>query len=208
LAALRETGQFVAYDLYHMHKPAYYIVNGLTLYRLIAAPVIIVLIFTRHSEIFKWLLALSFFTDAIDGFLARRERVTSVFGSRLDSVADDLTILAALVGLVVYKWDFILEKKIIILILLFLYLFQTSLALVRYKKITSFHTYSAKVAAIFQGIFLILVFFMHAPNEILFYLAIVLTIINLLEEIILVLLLREWKTNVKGLYWVLKGPRA
>jgi CDP-diacylglycerol--glycerol-3-phosphate 3-phosphatidyltransferase len=189
-----------------MRKPAYYIVNGLTLYRLIAAPVIIILIFTHLPEIFKWLLALSFFTDAIDGFLARRERVTSIFGSKLDSVADDLTILAALVGIVVYKWDFILEKKIIIIILLFLYLLQNSLALVRYKKITSFHTYSAKVAAVFQGIFLILVFFTEKPNEILFYAAVVLTIIDLLEEIILVLLLSEWKTNVRGLYWVLKTP--
>jgi len=190
-----------------MHKTAYYIVNGLTLYRLLAAPVIILMIFTHHQEMFKWLLAFSFVTDAIDGFLARKGKVTSMFGSKLDSIADDLTILAAIVGLAVFRWDFIIEEKLIILILLFLYLLQTSLALVRYRKISSFHTYAAKTAAIFQGVFFILVFFMPEPNRILFYTAAILTILDLVEEIILVLILPEWKTNVRGLFWVL-NPRC
>jgi cardiolipin synthase len=78
------------------------------------------------------------------------------------------------------------------------------LAFVRYGKISSFHTYMAKLAALMQGSFLILLFFLQEPVYVLFYIAFFVTVIDLIEEIILVLLLPVWQTNVKGLYWVLK----
>jgi cardiolipin synthase len=85
-----------------------------------------------------------------------------------------------------------------------LYMLQIVLALIRYGKISSFHTYAAKIAAISQGIFLILFFFLPQPLFILFYLTAVITILDLAEEIILVIILPQWETNVKGLYWVIK----
>src|ERR1041385_290259 len=186
---------------------AYYIINGITVYRLIASPVLMVLIFTGKEELFKWLLALSFFTDFIDGFLAREFKVASVFGSRLDSVADDLTIVAAITGLFVLKFDFVKTQWGIIIPLLALYLFQTALALYRYKKISSFHTYAAKCAAILQGFFLVLIFFLPQPLYLLFYGMSAVTALELIEEIILVLHLPRWQANVKGLYWVMKKEK-
>jgi CDP-diacylglycerol--glycerol-3-phosphate 3-phosphatidyltransferase len=55
-------------------------VNATTLYRLIAAPFLLLLIINHNLEVFRWLLGLSFFTDAIDGYLARKYKVTSAFG--------------------------------------------------------------------------------------------------------------------------------
>lgn len=187
-----------------MHKPGYYIINGITVYRLLAAPVLVFLVFSGNVDVFKWMLAFSFFTDLIDGFLARKYKVTSIFGSRLDSIADDLTILAAIVGLFVLKKAFIKEELILIGLMFFLFLIQNMLALLKYHKITSFHTYSAKLAAILQGLFLIFIFLLPEPVYILFYAAAAVTIIDLLEEIILVILLPKWQSDVKGLYWVLK----
>jgi CDP-diacylglycerol--glycerol-3-phosphate 3-phosphatidyltransferase len=69
---------------------------------------------------------------------------------------------------------------------------------------TNFHTYLAKTAALSQGIFLLVTFFSDEPNVILFYAAAIITILELIEEIILVNLLPDWETNVKGIYWVLK----
>ena len=78
----------------------------------------------------------------------------------------------------------------------------------RYGKISSFHTYSAKIAAVFQAVFLLLFFFLPRPIYILFYLTATITIIDLAEEISLVLLLPQWKANVKGLYWIIKKKQA
>ena len=187
-----------------MHKSSYFIINSITLYRLIAAPVLLLLIFYRQVEIFKWLLAFSFFTDAIDGFLARRYKVTSVLGARLDSLADDLTVIVASIAMFLIKKDFVLQQIVPVFILLGLYLLQTILAFVKYGKVSNFHTYLAKAAAVFQGIFLILIFFLPKPPLALFYAAVIITIIDLIEEIILVIILPKWEVNVKGIYWVLK----
>lgn len=186
------------------HKQAWYIINGITLYRVIAAPFLLVLLFTKQYDIFKWLLGVSFFTDLIDGYLARKFKVTSILGAKLDSIGDDLTVLVAMVALFVLKLTFIKQHIIIFIILLVLFLSETTYALIRYGKITSFHTYLAKTAALFQGVFLLFVFFTDEPNLILFYAAGIVTILELIEEIILIGLLQQWKANVKGLYWALK----
>ena len=190
-----------------MKKSSYYIINGITLYRLIAAPFLLFLILTKQADIFKWLLAVSFFTDAIDGFLARKYKVASIMGAKLDSIGDDLTVIAGVVGLFVLKTEFIKKEFIWLIIIFILFLIQVILALARYGSFTSYHTYLAKVAAVFQGVFLILSFFTPEPNRVLFYAAIIITALDLLEEIILTMLLPKWTANVKGIYWQLKKNR-
>lgn len=187
-----------------MHARAYYIVNGITLYRLITAPLLIVLIFTRQYDLFKWLLAVSFFTDAIDGWMARHYHVESVVGARLDSIADDCTMVAGITGMIVLKQAFFQQQLDWMILLLTIFLVQTSLAIIRYGKITSFHTYAAKSAAVLQGIFLLLLFFLPEPIDLLFYITASVTAFELFEETLLVLLIPKWQTNIKGLYWVLK----
>lgn len=157
-----------------------------------------------EEQVFKWLLPISFFTDAIDGTLARRFHVESRWGSMIDSIADDLTILMAVIAAFRFKPEFIENQILPILILVGLYLVQTGLAVARYGKITSFHTYAAKIAAVFQGLFLVLLFILPEPPIVLFYFLFITTVIDLVEEIILVIVLPDWQRNVKGLYWVLK----
>ena len=158
-------------------------------------------------DIFKWLLPISYFTDLIDGFLARKLKVMSVLGSRLDSIGDDLTVLASMAGLAVFRPEFISEQKLILIVLFSLFLIQIIAALIRYRKTTSFHTYFAKAAAIFQGTFLILIFLSPKPLLGLFYIAAIITFFEFVEEIILVLLLPKWEINVKGLFWVMKKKK-
>ena len=190
-----------------MKKQSYYIINGITLYRVIAAPFLLYLVVTRQEDIFKWLLAFSFFTDAIDGFLARKYKVVSVAGAKLDSWGDDLTVMVGVIGLFVLRPEFIRREYIWLIVMLILFLVQVTAALIRYRSTTSFHTYLAKLAAILQGSFLILAFFMPEPSRLLFYLASVVTALDLIEEIILTFLLPKLRSDVKGIYWVLKQKR-
>jgi len=185
-----------------MSKRSLYIVNGITLYRIATAPVLLLLLLRHEQDWFKWLLAASFFTDAIDGYIARKYKVTSIAGARLDSIGDDLTVLVAIIGMLALKWAFVLREKVILLMLCSLFIIQLVLALVRYGKQSSFHTLLAKIAAVLQGVFLLLLFFLPQPLYILFYIMAVVTALDLAEEIILVLLLPRWQANVKGLYWI------
>jgi CDP-diacylglycerol--glycerol-3-phosphate 3-phosphatidyltransferase len=181
---------------------SFYIINSLTLYRLCTAPLLIVLAFFEQFSLFKWLLLISFLTDAIDGFFARKYKIASSFGAHIDSLADDCTILAAIIGMCVAHSLFLLYEIIPIAILMLLYVLQNILAFRKYKRPTSFHTYAAKVAAVSQAAFLLTFFFMPYPVYWVFYLMVVLTSIDLLEEVLLVMVLPDYKTNVKGLYWI------
>jgi len=75
----------------------------LTIIRIVAIPVLVVIMLT-HFPVRKWLLSLSFIfaclTDMLDGFWARRKKMTTVLGSLLDPMADKLLIASALICLV------------------------------------------------------------------------------------------------------------
>ncbi|QTE40393.2 CDP-alcohol phosphatidyltransferase family protein [Mucilaginibacter gossypii] len=186
------------------HKRSYYIVNAITFYRLLTAPLLLTLLFYERLSIFKWLLIVSFLTDAVDGHLARKFKVTSAFGSILDSVSDDLTIAVAIIGIVLVNPAFLRQELVLVVIQVFLFFAQIAAALFRYRKISSFHTYLAKFVAVFQAVFLMLFYWLPQPVYILFYFVSALTILDLLEEIVLVLIIPKWETDIKGLYWVIK----
>jgi len=181
-----------------MNRSAYRIINLITIYRLIAVPVLLALLFGRYLDAFKWALLVSFFTDAVDGTLARHFRVVSVFGAKADSIGDDLTVATGIVGMVLLNPDYLINNRWPILLLLALFGIQLAIAIVRYGKTTSFHTWLAKIAAVFQAMFL-LSFFFIGPQDILFYAAVVITGLDLLEEIVMVYILHDYHTDIKGI---------
>lgn len=191
------------YLLFQARRPMR-IVNAISFFRVIAFPVLILLLFLHDLNTFKWLIIICFITDALDGFLARKFKVTSILGSRLDSLGDDLTVFASFLGVIVFRSEFLMEQWILIAVLWVLYFVQLGYALIKYQKVTSFHTYGAKVAAVFQGVTLCSLFFLTAPQYLLFYIAVIATAINLIEETIMVHVLPVWRSDIKGLYWAVK----
>jgi CDP-diacylglycerol--glycerol-3-phosphate 3-phosphatidyltransferase len=187
-----------------MSNRAFYLVNVISVYRMMASPLLVILALTGFYDVFKWMLPLSFATDMVDGYLARKYKVATKIGSFLDSIADDLTVIAGIVGLFVWKMDFMRENKVVIIGLMILLLIQNALALIKYRKLSSFHTYGAKISALFQGVFLILMFLLPEPIYPLFYVAVIISALDLIEEIIMVIIIPKWMTDVKGLYWVFK----
>jgi CDP-diacylglycerol--glycerol-3-phosphate 3-phosphatidyltransferase len=122
----------------------------------------------------------------------------------MDSIGDDLTVIVGVIGLFVLKPEFIKNEFMWLVFIFILFLVQLITALIRYRAVTSYHSCLAKLAAVCQGIFLILSFFTPEPSMLLYFLAITVTALDLLEEIVLNFLLRKWKANVKSVYWVLK----
>lgn len=180
--------------------------NVLSAYRILAAPVLLLLAWREEREWFNWLLLLSFCTDMADGYLARRFNQSTKLGAQLDSVGDAATFLAAVAGVFIFERDFVDDHIFIVAVAFVPYILQILLAISIYGRPSSFHTYLAKTAALLQGIFLLALFFFH-PVKWLFYLAVIITILEIVEEIVLLFLLPKWKMDVKGVYWVLKQRR-
>lgn len=84
------------------HVRVFFHPNKLTVLRLFLAPVIITLLLTEglyNAPFAALVVALSSFTDWLDGYLARRWKIESDLGRLLDPVADKLILVAALIPL-------------------------------------------------------------------------------------------------------------
>ena len=182
------------------------IADWFSFYRIFAAPFLIVLIWLDQKHIFIWLLLVSYSTDMIDGFLARKLKITSPRGSQLDSIGDQLTLVVGFIAILKFEFAFIQEYYKWILVPFILYLFQMAIAFIKYGKATAFHTYLAKFSAVIQAVFILWLLF-FGPLYWLFYLMIIIGIIETLEEIILIFLYPKWVAGVKGYYWARKDQR-
>ncbi len=79
--------------------------NILTLIRIAVIPVMVILLMTDTRQTCFWAAALfsaAAFTDWLDGYLARRMCIVTVFGKFLDPIADKLIVMAALIMIIPY----------------------------------------------------------------------------------------------------------
>jgi CDP-diacylglycerol---glycerol-3-phosphate 3-phosphatidyltransferase len=82
---------------------AWNIPNALSILRIITVPVLILLLLTPDKEISVMaavMFAAASMTDWLDGYLARRMSVETIFGKFLDPLADKLLIVTCLIMLI------------------------------------------------------------------------------------------------------------
>ena len=182
------------------------IADWFSLYRVLAVPLLLTFVWYDERLLFSWFLMISYSTDAIDGFLARKLKITSARGSQLDSFGDQLTLIVALIGLVVFEPNFIRDNLVLIAIAFVPYIIQMIIAFNKYGKTTAFHTYLAKLSAIVQSVFILWLLFFN-PVYWLFYVMIVLGVLETIEEIMLIFMYDDWVEGVKGIYWALMDKR-
>jgi CDP-diacylglycerol--glycerol-3-phosphate 3-phosphatidyltransferase len=81
--------------------------NTLTLFRIAASPVIVLLLLSPN-QFCNFLAALLFscaaITDYLDGFFARRQGITSTFGKAMDPLADKLLVSTPLIMMTSHGW--------------------------------------------------------------------------------------------------------
>ena len=81
-------------------SPIWNLPNILTLLRIAAIPVLAVVLTSPSRSAGFWaaaIFALASITDWLDGYLARRMGIVTVFGKFLDPIADKLIVMAALI---------------------------------------------------------------------------------------------------------------
>ena len=81
-------------------KPRFNIANALTWFRIAAIPLVVLVFYaplTWSGPLACLVFTLAGLTDWLDGYLARRLKLTSPFGAFLDPVADKLMVATALV---------------------------------------------------------------------------------------------------------------
>lgn len=176
--------------------------NLLSAVRLIAAPFLLYLAWTGSSRLFLALLALALLSDAIDGFVARRLHKTSELGSRLDSWGDLVTFLV--VPLCAWwLWPEIMRREAgYVILVMAVYLLPPAVGLVKFGRLTSYHTWSAKTVAVLMSIAVLALFITGVAWP--FHVAAALLCLSAGEEIAISLHLSEPRSDVRSYWHVLR----
>ena len=184
----------------------YNIADWFSFYRIFAAPFLLLLIWLDLQLIFTWFLLISYLTDAIDGYLARKLKITSARGSQLDSFGDQITLIIGFIALFHFEKEFIITNLTIILIAFIPYIIQMLIAFYKYGKATAFHTYLAKTSAVIQSVFILWSLFFN-PEYSLFYIMIIIGVLETIEEVSLIFIYDNWVSDIKSIFWALKDKR-
>ncbi|HEY0067946.1 MAG TPA: CDP-alcohol phosphatidyltransferase family protein [Flavisolibacter sp.] len=178
--------------------------NILSLYRIFVFPFIFYLVLAGEEKLFAIFITISLLTDILDGWIARRFRMQTAIGAKLDSWADLGTYILAFMAIYYFKWEEIRPHALIF------HLFVAAMALsyfavfVKFGGLIGLHTYMFRIGGYLQGGFIIALF-LWGFEAWLFYLCLGWGILACVEQVIIILWLRHPRSNVKGLYWLLKN---
>lgn len=177
--------------------------NLLSLYRLLVVPVIFYMAVTGNEKWFVILICISLVSDILDGNIARIFHLQTNFGAALDNLADIFTIMMALLGLFIFKWDLIQPHAWFLYFFLGIFILSYIVAFIRFGKIPGLHLYGAVIAGYLQGLFFFVLFAIGFYPWF-YYLAVGWGILAYVEKILVLLKLDDIRIGVKGLYWLLR----
>ena len=130
--------------------------NTLSAARICAVPIQLHFAFSGQKTVFLVLLMLVLFSDAIDGFIARKMGQESAIGSRMDSLGDFVTYVSLPIcmwGL----WPELIRQEMVYLLLSGLSTLVPALVgYCRFHRPIALHTWSAKLSAVLLGVSLLL----------------------------------------------------
>lgn len=176
--------------------------NGITVLRFACAPALLALAWHGHAMAFLVLLGVAFVSDAADGFIARRLRLDSELGAKLDSAAD-WVIYSVIPIAAWWLWPELVKREVFFVVLVIVsYTVPVAWGLIKFGVVTSYHTRSVKLAAALMGI-TVIVFFGGGPAWP-FRIAAVMCILAALEEIAITTVLPQQKRNIPSLWHALR----
>jgi cardiolipin synthase len=188
-------------------KGIFTIPNLITFYRLLVFPLILYFIIAEKESLYVIFMIVNLLTDAIDGYIARRFNMESELGARLDSMADNLTYLLFFLGIYVFKLEDFLPYKTSLFIWIGFLLSTIAFSLIKFGRLPSFHLYMTKVGGYIHGAFFICLFTIGFIPAF-YYFAIIWGIVGAVEHIAIQIVIPEMRSNVKGLYWVLRDKKS
>ena len=122
--------------------------TALTIFRLLSAPVLIVLAYLGRERYFLWLAIAALLSDVLDGALARRLGASSETGRLLDSWADLLIAMVSFVGATLLWPDTMREEAGYFAIVLTALVAPNAWGLLRYHRLLGYHTISEKESGV------------------------------------------------------------
>ena len=170
--------------------------TALTIFRLLSAPILMVLAYMGRERYFLWLAIAALLSDVLDGALARRLGASSETGRLLDSWADLLIAMVSFVGATLLWPDTMREEAGYFAIVLTALVAPNAWGLLRHHRLLGYHTISAKASGVLLAVGAVALFTGLTP--ILFRLAAFIELAVAAEYIAISLILPGWTGEMKS----------
>jgi CDP-diacylglycerol--glycerol-3-phosphate 3-phosphatidyltransferase len=181
--------------------------NVLSAMRIACAPLVLLCAILGYERAFTWLLVPALLSDVLDGWLARGLGVQTKLGARLDSLGDSLVWYAGLAGLVAFQREVLTAHAALFGAVIVCWILESVLAWLRYRRLSSFHTWLSKLAGVLLSVYMVTLF-LWGHLQPLLVLASAASIVASLEEMVLLALLPEWRSDVPGVWWLRRALRS
>jgi cardiolipin synthase len=180
--------------------------NSLSLLRLALLPVQGALAFSGQAGPFLATFAAAMASDVADGQVARRMGQATPLGAKLDSIAD-LATWSLLPLCLFWLWpDVVSAQAPWIAIAVAAFAAPTIIGLLRWGRLTSYHTYGAKICSWAMAVGALAL--VAAQNDALFHAATVILAVSAVEEIAITAVLPSWRPDVPSLVHALRAHDA
>ncbi len=180
--------------------------NILSALRLLSVPVLVFLAWADLGREFTILFVCALLTDLADGYLARRLGVESELGARLDSWGDFAVYTATPVCAWMLWPDLILRELPYVLIVVASFTVPVAVGFIKYRGLTSYHTWGAKLSAVLMGTSAVLLFNGGTPWP--FRVSTGILVLAQLEEIAITIILPALHANVPTVWHAAGLARA
>lgn len=176
------------------------IISGI---RILSAPILLFLTWEGYRNAFIVLLFAALVSDGIDGYIARKHNVSSKLGTKLDSLGD-MAIYLTVPICAWWLWPQILKREaLFVLIAIASYVVPLIAGLIKFRKVPSYHTLGAKIAAVFMCIAILFLFMTEFAW--IFRIAAIFQAVVACEEVLITVRLPILRSNVKSI-WHLSSP--
>jgi len=180
--------------------------NFLSSLRLALTPFLLATAWFGQVYLFLAILIFAFILDAVDGPIARRLHQVSKFGSKLDSWADFFVYIVFVIG-AWWLWpEIIMREWVYILLVVASIVLPVVTGLIKFKILTSYHTWMVKLGALLMAPTAIWVFI--GGPALPFHIATIICVVAGLEEIVISMVLKEPYADVRTLLHVLKKKKG
>jgi CDP-diacylglycerol--glycerol-3-phosphate 3-phosphatidyltransferase len=178
------------------------IANILSGSRLIIAPLLLYLAWSSRPGLFIFFVVVALGTDFLDGYFARKNRQVSELGARLDSVGDLAIYMAA--PLAVWRlWpEIIIREAAYVGTAVTFFLIPLILGFVKFGRLTSYHTWGAKLSALLLSSSILLLLLKGPAWP--FHVATVVFVLAEVEELCITALLTRWQPDVQSIFHVMR----
>ncbi len=180
--------------------------NAISLARLCVAPVALLCVIRGREQAFQILIVFALLSDFVDGFLARTLGLTTRIGARLDSIADDATFVVGLIGVYAFKFELLRPDLGWLYVFIVFYILCDLIPYLKFGKMPAFHVYSFKATGYLVALNFLLLFTVGYVRFV-FVTTMIVGTLAAIETIAVALALKEFRTDVRGLYWVLADRR-